>query len=52
MAGRIRCKADGGDCVGCIEIDGLNLGESGKVVGFSVEDRSLFGGGRQTPARQ
>ena len=44
MAGRIRCEADRGNCVGCIEIDGLDLGEGGKVVGFSVEDRSLFGG--------
>lgn len=51
MASRIRCEADGGNCVGRIEIDGFDLGEGGKVVGFSVENRSLFGGGRETSAK-
>ena len=52
MAGRIGGKADRGNGVGGIEIDGLDLGEGGKVVGFSVEGRSLFGGGRETPAKE
>ena len=35
-----------------IKIDGLDLGESGKMVGFGIEGRSLFGGGRQTSRRK
>ena len=35
-----------------IEVNGFNLGESGKMVGFSVESRSLFRGRRKTPANE
>ena len=35
-----------------IEVHRLDLGESCKMVGFSVEGSSLFGGGRETPAKE
>lgn len=35
-----------------VEVDGLNLGEGGQMVGFSVESSPLFRGGGETPAEE
>lgn len=51
MTGRVWRETNGGNGMRGIEVDGLDLGESGKMVGFGVEGRSLFRRGRETPAK-
>lgn len=46
VPGWVRGDADGGDGMGCVEVDGFDLVERGDVVLFGVEGGTLIGGGR------
>ena len=43
MTGRVGRKANGGNSVRGVVVDGFDLGEGGKVLGFRVECGPLIG---------
>ena len=45
MAGRVRSETYGGHGVCSVIVNGFDLGEGGKMVGFGVEGGSLIGRG-------
>ena len=45
MAGWVRGDSNRRDCMGCMVIDGFDLGKRREMIGFGVLLGTLFGGG-------